>query len=187
MNKKLLLLALFAAIFSFIACGGNSSSISNTGDNEKSEVTEADTKEHTYFMDLQMGGDPEQFIATLRDRGFEDGWGFSSDENEVFLRGEVYGEMSQLSVDTNGGKVISVRVWNEDSYTEQTAKKRYEVLIAAQKERYGDACEVDNSIDGFCKIKLPYGTIICDYGCYDSGEYTVNLAINDFVEEESQE
>lgn len=177
----------FIAFLTLTACGGNTSK-TGTNANETENTTEIesiDDQEHMYFMDLKMGGDPAQFIATLRERGFTDGSGYSSDENEVFLRGEVYGEITEISVDTNDGIVKSVSLWNADPYDEKTAIKRSNELKDKLAEQYGTPWKT--VCEGYYELVLPYGVATCSYGCYDSGEYNVNMTINDFVEEEPEE
>lgn len=189
MKKTIYSFMALVAFMALTACGGNTT---NTGTNSNetentAEIENTDDQEHMYFMDLKMGGDPAQFIATLRERGFTDGSGYSSDENEVFLRGDVYGEITEICVDTNGGKVKSVSLWNSDSYTRKAAIERYNYLIEIQKGLYGDECKTETSYDSYCVLKLPYGKITCSYGCYDSGDYNVNMSIDDFIEEEDDE
>ena len=156
---KNLIISIFAigALMALTACGGSSSNANTNNNSEDSILSAPPVKEnHMYFMDLEMGGNSEQFIATLRQRGFTDGSGFSSDENMVFLRGEAYGEMAELSIDATGGKVNSVNITNDlDAfYSMKQAAKRCQDLMGKLAEQYD--VEWENICEGYYELKLPY-------------------------------
>ena len=185
MKKKIIVFFAVGALMALSACGGSSSKSNADKNGEDSTATASPVKEnHMYFMDLELGGDPGQFITTLRQRGFTDGSGFSSDENMVFLKGEVYGEAAEISIDTNGGKINSVTITNdlEANYTLKQATKRSQELMDKQSEQYN--AEWETVCDGFYKLKLPYGTATCNYAPECSGDYSVVVSIVDSVETE---
>lgn len=167
------------------ACGGSSSK-TDTNNNIKDNTTAVSSvkEDHMYFMDLELGGSPEQFISTLRQRGFTDGSGFSDDKNMVFLRGEVYGEMAELSIDTSDGKVNSVTVTNDlDAfYSMKQAAKRCQELMDKLAEPYDVKWET--ICDGYYELKLPYGKASCSYASGCAAGYEVVLSIVDSVETE---
>ena len=174
-----------SALMVLTACGGSSSKANADNNGEDSTVSTSPVKEdHMYFMDLELGGNPEQFISTLRQRGFTDGSGYSDDKNMVFLKGVVYGEMSELSIDTKGGKVNSVIICSDldANYTEQQAAKRSKDLMEKLAEQY-DA-EWETICDGYCELKLPYGKTSCSYASECADGYTVVLSIVDSMEAE---
>ena len=184
---KNLIISIFAigALMALTACGGSSSNTNANNNDEDSIVSSPPVKEdHMYFMDLEMSGNSEQFIATLRQRGFTDGSGFSDDKNMVFLRGEVYGEMSELSIDTTGGKVNSINITNDlDAfYSMKQAAKRCQDLKDKLTEQYD--MEWKTICDGYYELKLPYGKASCSYASGCAAGYEVVLSIVDSIETE---
>lgn len=184
---KNLIVSFFAigALMAVTACGGSSSNTNANNNGEDSIVSAPPVKEdHMYFMDLEMGGNSEQFIATLRQRGFTDGSGFSDNKNMVFLRGEVYGEMSELSIDTTGGKVNSINITNDldANYTQKQAAKRCQDLMEKSAEQYD--VEWETICDGYYELRLPYGKATCDYGQECALGYSICMSIVDSIETE---
>lgn len=185
--KKNIIISIFAlsALVTLSACGGSSSNTNANNSDEDSIASATSAKEdHMYFMDLEMGGNSEDFIARLRERGFTDGSGFSDDKNIVFLKGEVYGEMAELSIDTKGGKINSVVITNDldANYTQKQAIKRSKDLMEKQAEQYN--AEWETICDGYYELKLPYGKATCNYApeCVDG--YAIVMSIIDSVDTE---
>lgn len=185
MKKNLISFITISILIILSACGGSSSNTNATNNSEDSTASVSPVKEdHMFFIDLEMGGNPEQFISTLRQRGFTDGSGFSDDKNMVFLKGEVYGEMAELSIDTSDGKVNSVIVTNDlDAfYSMKQAAKRCQDLMDKLTKRYD--VEWETICDGYYELKLPYGKVSCSYASGCASGYEVVLTIVDSVETE---
>ena len=186
-HMKNLIISFFAisTLIVLSACGGSSSKTNTTNNSEDSIASATPVKEeHMFFMDLKLGGNPEQFISTLQQRGFMQGSGFSDDKNMVFLKGEVYGEMAELSIDTSDGKVNSVTVTNDlDAfYSMKQAAKRCQDLMEKLAEQYD--VEWETICDGYYELKLPYGKASCSYADGCAGGYEVVLSIVDSIETE---
>ena len=167
------------------ACGGSSTKTNANNNSEDSAASVSPVKEdHMFFMDLELGGNPEQFISTLQQRGFTKGSGFSDDKSQVFLKGEVYGEMAELSIDTSEGKVNSVTITNDlDAfYSMKQAAKRSQNLMEKVAEQYD--VEWETICDGFYELKLPYGKATCSYASGCAAGYEVVMTIVDSVETE---
>lgn len=183
--KNLITFIVLCAMMALTACGGSSSKTSVNNNSEDSIASAPSAKEdHMFFMDLEMGGNPEQFIATLRQRGFTDGSGYSDDKNMVFLKGEVYGEKAELTIDTNGGKVNSVVVTNDldADYSMKQASQRSKALMDKLAEQYN--AEWETVCEGYYELKLPYGKASCSYASGCAAGYEVVLNIVDSVETE---
>lgn len=186
-HMKNIIISFFAisTLIALTACGGSSSKTNAKNNSEDSTASVFPVKEdHMFFMDLELGGNPEQFISALQQRGFTKGSGYSDDKNMVFLKGEVYGEKAELTIDTSDGKVKSVIVTNDlDAfYSMKQAAKRCQGLMEKQAEQYD--VEWETICDGYYELKLPYGKASCSYadGCADG--YEVVLSIVDSVETE---
>ena len=180
MRKFLISFLAVCTLMILAACGGSTSKGGANGNGEDSTASVAPAKkDHMFFMDLELGGDAKQFIATLQQRGFTEGSGFSDDENMVFLKGEVYGEMSELTIDTKGGKVNSVIIGSDldANYTEKQAARRSKDLMDKLAEQYNK--EWETICEGYYKLELPYGKADCSYGSECANGYSVDVSIVD--------
>lgn len=185
MKKLIITVIAVSSLMMPTACGGPSSSTS-TNNNGKDSIASAPLakENHMFLMDLEMGGNPKQLISILRQRGFTDGSGFSDDENMVFLRGEVYGKMSELTIDTKGGKVNSVTVTYDldTNHTQKQAAKRSQDLMEKLAEQY--RAEWETICEGYNELKLPYGKASCSFADGCAAGYEVVLSIMDSIETE---
>lgn len=156
--------------------GMNGEQTSKQEKREKDDEQKVQEDKHMEFLGLQLGGDPKPFIEALRQNGFSDGWGSSDDGYMVFLRGIIYGNMSEISIDTKGNRVNSVSFgYMVESETEAiNLCNRFKEEMTAQyggkwKKLYDEAEE----------MKLPYGSVDYSYGMFDSGDYEVGMTIKD--------
>ena len=130
---------------------------------------------HMEFLGLEMGGDVTQFVRALRQKGFTDGNGFSDDPSMTFLRGNVYGMMSEISIIAEGNRVKTVTVSNM-VYTKATATNRVNRFKKEMIALYGGKWVTAN---GMPTLKLPYGKVTYSSGMFDSGDYELGFYIND--------
>ena len=158
--KNLIIFIVLCAMMALTACGGSSSKTSVNNNSEDS------------------------IASALRQRGFTDGSGYSDDKNMVFLKGEVYGEKAELTIDTNGGKVNSVVVTNDldADYSMKQAAQRCKNLMDKLAEQYN--AEWETVCEGYYELKLPYGKASCSYASGCAAGYEVVLNIVDSVETE---
>ena len=137
---------------------------------------QSERRQHTKFLGYELGGDAKALEKTLRAKGFTDGDGFDESGNIIFLKGMLWGEMSNVSIDATGGRVNSVSVSNMASGVAK-AMQRYKVYKEKMVADYGTGYV---PYEGAYEIPLSYGKITCTYGAFDYGEYELGIDITDY-------
>lgn len=156
--------------------GVNGEQTSKSEKNKNEDEQKVQEGKHMEFLGLKLGGDPKPFIEALRQKGFSDGWGSSDDNYMVFLRGMIYGETSEVSINTKGNRVNTVSFgYMVESETEaiNLCNRFKEEMTAIYGEKW------KKLYDGAEEMKLPYGSVDYSYGMFDSGDYEVSMAIKD--------
>ena len=136
------------------------------------------------FLGLELGTDAKKFGQALRSRGFTEGNGFSSNPEDIFLEGVVYekiytenmkcSQISQVSIYVENGLVKEVTSVDYVS-SESAAKKRWNVYRKHIISEYGQG---KITYENHYEVDLPYGTVSCEYGAFDSGECEVIMKIS---------
>lgn len=136
------------------------------------------------FLGLELGTDAKKFGQALRSRGFTEGNGFSSNPEDIFLEGVVYekiytenmkcSQISQVSIYVENGLVKEVTSVDYVS-SESAAKKRWNVYRKHIISEYGQG---KITYENHYEVDLPYGTVSCEYGAFDSGDCEVIMKIS---------
>lgn len=132
-------------------------------------------RDHMEFLGLKMGGDVKAFEKALRQKGFADGWGFSNDPSQTFLRGNVYGMLSEICITAENNRVKTVSIVNMVN-TQAAATNRINRLKKEMIALYGGKWTNNN---GTPTLKLPYGEVTYSSGPFDSGDYELGMYITD--------
>lgn len=149
---------------------------SSSGGNGEPMKQQAARRQHTKFLGYELGGNAKALEKALRAKGFTDGDGFNESGNTIFLKGTLWGQMSNVSIDATGGRANSVTVSNMASGV-ATAMQRFKTYKEKMVADYGKGYVPD---EGAYEIPLTYGKITCDYGAFDYGEYELSLNITDY-------
>jgi len=128
---------------------------------------------HMKFLGLELGGDAKQFERALRNKGFTDGSGFG--EDDIYLKGNVYGQISQLRIVVVDGKAKAVYVI-DTANSSAAAKKRCNVYKQHLVAEYGQGKSLH--ADKY-EINLPYGKASYESGMFDSGSYELMMYIGE--------
>lgn len=136
------------------------------------------------FLGLELGTDAKKFGQALRSRGFTKGKGFSSNPDDIFLEGVVYekiytenmrcSQISQVAVFVENGLVKEVTSVDNVS-SEAAAKKRWNVYKKHIVSEYGQG---KITYENHYEVDLPYGTVSCEYGAFDSGDHEVIMKVS---------
>lgn len=136
------------------------------------------------FLGLELGTDAKKFGQALRGRGFTKGKGFSSNPDDIFLEGVVYekiytenmrcSQISQVAVFVENGLVKEVTSVDNVS-SEAAAKKRWNVYKKHIISEYGQG---KITYENHYEVDLPYGTVSCEYGAFDSGDHEVIMKVS---------
>lgn len=132
-------------------------------------------RNHMEFLGLEMGGDVKAFEKALRQKGFANGWGFSNDPSQTFLRGNVYGMLSEICITAENNRVKTVSISNMVN-TQAAATNRINRLKKEMITLYGGKW---TKINGTPTLKLPYGEVTYSSGAFDSGDYELGMYITD--------
>ena len=139
-------------------------------------INTSTTRKHMKFLGLELGGKAVEFEKVLRGKGFTNGSGFDDSGNFLFLKGVVYGQMSEISIDVTNGRVNGVNVVNMTE-TEAKAISRYNVFKQHLASEYGEGyVPYENRYE----ISLPYGNAYTTYGTFDSGDIELGMHISDY-------
>lgn len=138
----------------------------------KGEIPNVQTK-HMKFLGLELGGNAKQFERALRNKGFVDGDGFGMDD--IYLKGNVYGQTSQVRIVVEDGIAKAIHVI-DTANSSAAAKKRCSVYKQHLVADYGQG---KTPYAGKYEIDLPYGTAYYESGAFDSGMYELMMYIGE--------